>query len=60
MRHEVIIRLTLNSDYKSDRVEKQIDSLLNSGTVREAIADALQLETEPHFVGVSAEAVGPD
>jgi hypothetical protein len=60
MRHEVIIKLTLDSDHDPARVEKQIDSLFNCGTVREAIADGLHLDTEPHFVGVCAAAANPD
>ena len=60
MRHEVTIKLTLNSDHDPARVEKQIDSLFNFGTLREAIADGLDLDTEPHFIGVWTAAANPD
>ena len=50
MIYDVTIKLTLESENDTERVERQLDALFNCGTVRESIADGLWLDEEPHFV----------
>lgn len=58
MKHEITITLTLRSPHPPERVEKQMESVISFGTVREAIAEALRLDEEPHLVSVVARPSG--
>lgn len=60
MKHEIAMRLEIESPAAKERVIKQIEALFDAGTIRESIAAGLRLDTEPHLIGViGVETAGP-
>ena len=53
MKYEVTLRMTLKSPCDADHIAKQTESVFEFGTVREAIAEGLRLNEDPHLVDVS-------
>ena len=53
MRYELTITIQLESNHDRHRVAKTFASLFDFGTVRESIAEGLQLKNDPRLVCVS-------
>ena len=53
MKYELTITMSLESSDSEDRVANRFASLFNFGTIKESIADGLQLLEDPCLVGVS-------
>jgi hypothetical protein len=55
MKHELTITTELESRCSQARVAKQFTALFEFGTIRESIADVLQLRDDPRLVAVSVQ-----
>jgi hypothetical protein len=55
MRYQLTVTIELKSPFSKERVGKQFASLFNFGTIRESIADALQLQNDPELVSISVD-----
>ena len=53
MRHELTITIQLDSLRDEDRVAKLFESLFEFGTIKESIAEGLQLKNDPCLKSVS-------
>jgi len=52
MQYELTLRMNVKSSCDANRVAKQTEAIFEFGTVREAIAEGLRLDDEPHLVDV--------
>ncbi len=52
MQYELTMRMTVNSSCDTNRVAKQTEAVFEFGTVKEAIAEGLRLNDDPHLVDV--------
>jgi hypothetical protein len=52
MRYELNVTMHLDSDQNQDRVAKLFESLFEFGTIRESIAEGLQLLDDPRLLAV--------
>ena len=57
MQHELTIRLLVETPFDEDRVARQVESLFAFGTVSESVAEALKLDSDPHFLSVTVLAI---
>jgi hypothetical protein len=55
MRYELAITIQLDSRHDQDRVAKLFESLFEYGTIKESIADALQLGNDPRLLSVDVK-----
>ena len=55
MQYEVTLKILLDSRCKKERVERQVESLFEFGTIRESFVDALELDKTPRLSSVSVE-----
>ena len=55
MHYELTITIRLKSRSRQERIARQFTSLFEFGTIRESIAEALQLREDPHLVDVAVE-----
>lgn len=53
MSHEITVTIQLESDQSSDRIAKLFESLFQFGSIRESIADGLQLLDDPRLLAVA-------
>ena len=53
MQYELSIELLLESPVERDRLIRQVESCFAFGTVLESIAEALKLDVDPQFLGVT-------
>jgi hypothetical protein len=53
MTYEVTLKLEINSGFSKDRVERQIKSLFQWGTVKESFADGLHILDDPDLISVN-------
>jgi hypothetical protein len=53
MRYELTVTMQLDSPRDQDRVAKLIESLFEFGTIKESIAEGLQLLNDPRLLAVS-------
>ena len=53
MRYELTITIQLDSRHDQDRVAKLFESVFEFGTIKEAIAEGLQLLNDPRLVSVT-------
>ncbi|SPE59923.1 hypothetical protein SBV1_3580010 [Verrucomicrobia bacterium] len=58
MCYELNITVEVESDHAPDRVAKQMESLFEFGTIKESIADGLQLLDDPHLLAVAVKTKG--
>jgi hypothetical protein len=59
MRYELTIKLLLETPVNQDRVIRQVESCFAFGTVSESVADALKLDVDPRFLGVTVLTTSP-
>jgi hypothetical protein len=59
MRYELTIKLLLETPVNQDRVIRQVESCFAFGTVLESVADALKLDVDPRFLGVTVLTTSP-
>jgi hypothetical protein len=52
MQYEVTIKLLVKSRKDEDRVARQLEAVIDFGTVREAIAEGLHLNEDPNLLGI--------
>jgi hypothetical protein len=55
MRHELTFTIQLDSRHDQDRVAKLFESLFEFGTIKEAIAEGLQLLDDPRLLSVDVK-----
>jgi hypothetical protein len=55
MQREVIIRLLVDSRSDDDRLARQVESVWEGGTAREALAEGLKLNHDPSLLSVQVE-----
>ncbi len=60
MYYEVTIKMRINSRVNKNRVESQMESLFEFGTIREAIAEGLKLGTDPRLACIEVEPISKD
>ena len=53
MNYELTVTLRLDSDHSADRIAKLFESSFEFGTIRESIAEGLQLLDDPRLVAVA-------
>ncbi len=53
MQYEVTVKLLIETPFDENRVMRQVESLFAVGTVLESVAEALRLDTDPHFLNVA-------
>ena len=56
MLYELTIAIQVKSPNSAERVARQMESVFEFGTLREAIAQGLRLREEPHLLGLSVHA----
>ena len=56
MKYELTVTMSLDSGDSKDRVAKKFASLFDFGTIKESIADGLQLPEDPQLIDVSVQA----
>ena len=52
MNYEVTLSFKVDSPYSEERVGRQTECLFEFGTMRESIADGLDLDEEPSLISV--------
>ncbi len=52
MQYELTVKLLIKTPFDEDRIMRQAESLFAFGTVLESVAEALKLDTDPHFLSV--------
>jgi len=52
MNYHITIKLAVVSPENAERIEKRLRAILEFGTIREVIGDALDLENDHHLIGV--------
>ena len=60
MRYEITVTIQLDSRRDRDRVAKQFESLFEFGTIRESIAEGLQLRNDPRLLAVAVKRKASD
>ena len=60
MRYEITVTIQLHSRRDRDRVAKQFESLFEFGTIRESIAEGLQLRNDPRLLAVAVKRKASD
>jgi hypothetical protein len=55
MNYELTVTIQLNSRRNRDRVAKQFESLFEFGTIKESIAEGLQLLNDPRLLAVAVK-----
>jgi hypothetical protein len=60
MRYEITVTIQLDSRRDRDRVAKQFESLFEFGTIRESIAEGLQLQNDPRLLAVAVKRKASD
>ena len=55
MRHQLTITIQLDSRRDEDRVAKLFESLFEFGTIKESIAEGLQLLNDPRLLAVAVK-----
>ena len=53
MHYELTLKLLVETPFEEDRVMRQVESLFAFGTVLESMAEALNLDADPHFLSVA-------
>ena len=53
MNYDVTIKLAVESPENAERIEKRLRAILEFGTIREVIGDALDLENDHHLIDVA-------
>ncbi len=53
MNYQVTIKLTMCSPKTAEQIEKSLHALLEFGTIREVIGDALDLPKDHHLIDVA-------
>ena len=53
MQYELTLKLLLETPVDKDRIIRQVESCFAFGTVLESIAEALKLDVDPRFLGVT-------
>ena len=56
MQYELTVKLLVKTPSDKNRVMRQVESLFAFGTVLESVAEALKLDTDPHFLSVAVSA----
>jgi hypothetical protein len=59
MQYELTVKLLIKTPFDEDQVTRQVESLFAVGTVMESFADALKLDTDPHFLSAAVSATSP-
>ena len=52
MNYDITIKLSVVSPENAERIEKRLRAILEFGTIREVIGDALDLENDHHLIDV--------
>jgi hypothetical protein len=60
MRHQLTVTLQIESRCSQDRITKQFESLFEFGTIKESIAEGLQLQNDPRLLAVDVKRKGTD
>jgi hypothetical protein len=55
MQYELTLKIAIQSPYGADRVARQMESVFEFGTVKEAIAEGLRLLPDPRLVDVAIQ-----
>ena len=53
IQYELTVKLLIKTPFDEDGVIRQVESLFAFGTVMESFAEALKLDTDPHFLSVA-------
>jgi hypothetical protein len=59
MQYEIKLTMRLESPRGQYRVVRGLESLFEHGTIKDSIAESLQLLNEPSFVAVTARRLSP-